>query len=484
MSIRTRIAGGYLAMLAVAFLLLALSFNFIVEKYIESQVDQQMSIVREKTDRSVLGHKNRLLGNDDFAAIMPQVDRIARRSTFLTQVEVLVLDEDYQLIYPRHILDPVKLPADAVDEDAEVDEYANRRNVYEILMETRHLPRPGRMLSISGQGRTYYLSKVVVPIGSDVIRELRLVMFMDMTDITRLARSLNLVLMIIILIAVIIAAGVTFWLSNRISKPIRELSDFAEAMGRNDFTPRLIDCRDRELVELSEVMNRSAVQLDTYDKEQKAFFQNVSHELRTPLMSIRGYAEGIEVGVFEDDKQGAKVIIQEADLLAKMVEELLYLSKMDNITDQSAIALIDVRETLSSCSEALRGVVLHEGKALSFDFSEVPVMVNGAEKPLERAFSNLIINALRYAKHEVTLGCKAIGDVAVISVLDDGDGIDEQDMPKIFDRFYKGKKGKHGIGLSIVKAVVAQHGGKVAAENTEHGALFKVELPISNDIQM
>ena len=484
-SIKTRIAAGFMALLAVAFLLLALSFNLVVNKYIQTQADQQLSIAKDNVSHNVLGRRLPLpLEIVDFESVMSRINNIARRATFLTQVKVLVMDEAGMLVHPspkaraKWEKDQAANAESGEGEIQEESEVGEKIALYEAMQRKKGIDISKRNMQRFADGhRTYFLCAVPIQIGGTEERLLHMVLYMDMTDVTHLARTLNLVLLVIIGIAVLIAACVTLLMSNRITRPIRALSNFAEAIGRSDFTPRRIECRDRELIELGEVMNRSAIQLDKYDKEQKTFFQNVSHELRTPLMSIKGYAEGISVGVFDDEKGAAGVIIQESDTLTKMVEELLYLSKIDNVTDQNEKAALDVRELLSSCAEGLRGVALHENTAIAYDFPDEPVLVFGAEKPLERAFSNLMSNGLRYASSKVMLRCCVEDGEAVVRIEDDGDGISAEDMPHLFDRFYKGRNGKHGIGLSIVKAVVAQHNGRVTAENADPGAIFTVWLP-------
>ncbi len=471
-SIRTRISGGFLALLAVAFLLLGLGFNFVVGKYIESQARTQIGIARDNVAREVfVPHTGEDGGRAfrEFPNFMRRVNGLARRAEFLTQVQALVIDEAGALVYPA--------PTDAAAGDALAQDSADdseKSAVYDALTEHELDLGQSAIRRLADGRRIYYMS--AMPIRAAEARAYTLVLYMDMTGVTGLHRTLNLVLFSIIAITALIAAVVTLLISNRITRPIRALSDFAEAIGRGEFAPREIACRDRELIELSDTMNHTAERLDKYDREQKTFFQNVSHELRTPLMSIRGYAEGIQVGVFDDDGGAAGVIIQASDQLTKLVEELLYLSKMDNITAQDEMLPLDLREVLSSCGEALRGVAIHEGKRIVYEFSEEPVVCVGAEKALERAFSNLITNALRYARETVTLRCRAECGQCVVRVEDDGPGIDEAELEKVFDRFYRGKGGKHGIGLSIVKAVVSAHGGEVRCENMERGVAFEVRV--------
>jgi len=277
-------------------------------------------------------------------------------------------------------------------------------------------------------------------------------------DLMNFARGVNMFLVIIMVVAVIITFLVTVLITRRMTRPLADLTAFSARIGRGDFTPCTEDFHDRELATLAESMNHAAAQLDSYDKDQKTFFQNASHELRTPLMSIKCYAEGIAYDVM-DAKPASATILTETDRLSEMVEDLLTVSRIDNITQDQRFAACDLRELLSAAVDEQRAVAERDHLELIFDFDEFPVVIWANDKTLQRAFSNLISNALRYATSTVTMGCRQEGSQARVTVTDDGSGIAAADLPHIFERFYHGEGGKHGIGLAIVKSVVEQHGG-------------------------
>lgn len=117
---------------------------------------------------------------------------------------------------------------------------------------------------------------------------------------------------------------------------------------------------------------------------------------------------------------------------------------------------------------------MERGLQYVFDFAPQAVHYHCVEKHLSRAFSNLISNAIRYAKKIITLTCQQNGKEITVIVRDDGPGIPTKDLPFIFDRFYSGKGGKHGIGLAIVKTVIEQHHGTIKAQSDSSGSTFKV----------
>jgi len=273
-----------------------------------------------------------------------------------------------------------------------------------------------------------------------------------------------------------VAVIVTYFLSNSITRPIEKLGKFALGVGSGNFKPNDYEFKDIELDELNTALNRSVKQLGDYDSEQKTFFQNASHELRTPLMSIKCYAEGISFGIM-DSKQAAETILAETDKLAELVEDLLYISKIDSIATlytKTRVALVGL---MRDCANRQQAMADKMQIGFVFDFGDTQIHYECAAELMSRAIDNLISNAIRYAATKITLSCYRKGGGIEICVSDDGNGIDADIMPHVFERFYKGSGGNTGIGLSIVKSIVEQHVGYVKAENADDGgAVFIINL--------
>ena len=211
-------------------------------------------------------------------------------------------------------------------------------------------------------------------------------------------------------------------------------------------------------------------------ERQQTFFQNASHELKTPLMAIQGYAEGIQAGVM-DTGSAAEVILAESDRMTELVDELLDISKIDMGRQPLALSEMDVRELLYDSIRAVEPAAAG-GIAIVPDFPEEPVVVSCDDTRLRRAVTNILTNGLRYARSELRLTCRADKRHVTIRIQDDGDGIAEEDLPHIFDRFYMGRSGKSGIGLALTKEIVHLHRGTIRAYNGETGAVFEVTLPM------
>ena len=212
-------------------------------------------------------------------------------------------------------------------------------------------------------------------------------------------------------------------------------------------------------------------------ERQQNFFQNASHELKTPLMAIQGYAEGIQAGVM-DTASAAEVILEESDRMTELVEELLDISKIDMGRQQLALSEMDVRELLYDSIRAVEPAAAASGIAIVPDFPDEPVMVSCDDTRLRRAVTNILSNGLRYARSELCLTCRTDKHRVTIRIQDDGDGIAEEDLPHIFDRFYMGRSGKSGIGLALTKEIVHLHRGTIRAYNGDSGAVFEITLPM------
>ena len=212
-------------------------------------------------------------------------------------------------------------------------------------------------------------------------------------------------------------------------------------------------------------------------ERQQTFFQNASHELKTPLMAIQGYAEGIQAGVM-DTGSAAEVILEESDRMTELVEELLDISKIDMGRQQLALSEMDVRELLYDGIRAVEPAAAG-GIAIVPDFPEEPVMVSCDDTRLRRAVTNILSNGVRYARSQLRLTCRADKRHVTIRIQDDGDGIAEEDLPHIFDRFYMGKSGKSGIGLALTREIIHLHKGTIRARNGDTGAVFEISIPVS-----
>lgn len=203
--------------------------------------------------------------------------------------------------------------------------------------------------------------------------------------------------------------------------------------------------------------------LEQNDKAQKTFFENTSHELKTPLMAICGYAEEIEMGVITDYSQAGRMIVSQTERMSKLIEDILYLSKMESGTEPLKCEPIEMASLVQDILMPLEGIVNRRNLSVSLELDEG--YVNGDQEKLEHAVANLITNSVKYACSQIEISWKN----QVLSIWNDGGELSTEDFSHMFERFYTGQNGNSGIGLALSKEIVEMHGWKLSAKNDRHG---------------
>ena len=216
--------------------------------------------------------------------------------------------------------------------------------------------------------------------------------------------------------------------------------------------------------------------LEKSDEKLRRFFSNASHELKTPLMSIQGYAEGIYTGVLTDTKIASKVIIEQSERMECLVEEILLISKIESghlKLNKKDINLCELLDSIITCNNALT-----DKKNITIDicFNDENCFIYGDEKQLYKAFSAIYSNAIKFTNDKITVSIDNHNNNSTIIISDNGDGISDNDIEHIFERFYYGKNGSTGIGLSISKEIIELHNGSISAKNS-NGAVFTITIP-------
>lgn len=280
---------------------------------------------------------------------------------------------------------------------------------------------------------------------------------------------------------VLLALAAAWVVAGSIAKPLQALCCHTRSIGKGRFTRMERPCSIREIEELRRDFNRMAGELEQLNRQQTAFFQNASHELRTPLMSICGYAQGIQCGVFPDHQEAAGIILEEAMRMKELVDGILTMSKLDGGRVELDCREMDLAGFIRDELTSLKGMEVAEQIQFQMQEGLEPVMALADRELLERAFRNVISNCARYAAGLVEVKAEVRDGWAAVTIGDDGSGFPEQDLPHVFERFYKGQGGNFGIGLSIARTAMEYHGGRVEAYNRTapgHGAVFVLWLPL------
>jgi signal transduction histidine kinase len=284
----------------------------------------------------------------------------------------------------------------------------------------------------------------------------------------------------LIIIAVLIGILFASYLTSKVIEPLQDLEQKLKEISIYDFSGRLKVEDDDELGDLAKAFNNMSQQLERYQEAQARFIQNASHELKSPLMNIQGYAEGLQAGLFNESEVGEalNIIVSESQRLKSVVEELLFISKIDDENVSIEKKKVDVSDVMN---EALRTVytrIQHKGLDLQVVIEE-DLTIKGDYSSLMRAFSNVLDNAVRYAEERILIqGITGDNKQVIIRIVDDGPGFTEKEMPKVFERFFKGEKGSTGLGMAIVKDIVNLHSGEINIYNHQNGgAVVEIIFP-------
>ena len=281
----------------------------------------------------------------------------------------------------------------------------------------------------------------------------------------------------------------SWFIARRFASPVSALSEKARHLGQKDYTPGFKKGFCTELDELSTTLDETNAKLIRSRDFQMELLSNVSHDLRTPVTMIKGYAEMVRDISWEDEEQCQKdlaVVIKEADRLTALVNEIMEYSELQTDTVQVELVPVDLSRLVRKVADSFDTLYKPEGILLERQISE-DMTVEGSSSRLERALFNLMDNAFRHTGSDkrIRVSLTAEAGMARLSVTDFGQGIDESDLPHIWDRYYTSRqrkgKGVSGLGLAIVKQVTQMHHGTCTVTTQQgKGSTFTVILPLMN----
>lgn len=285
------------------------------------------------------------------------------------------------------------------------------------------------------------------------------------------------------IILVFTALSVGLWIYRSIAVPLVKLKkatqnikegnlDFVlEVEGKDEFSQL---CQDFE--EMRKRLKESTEEKILMDKENKELISNISHDLKTPITAVKGYVEGIMDGVADTPEKMdryVRTIYNKTNEMDHLINELTFYSKIDTNRIPYTFSKLNVEDYFSDCAEELGLEMETRGIELVYaNYVEKDVQVIADGEQIRRVIHNIVSNAIKYMekpKGIIQLRVKDVGDFIQVEIEDNGKGIAAKDLPYIFDRFYRtdvsrnSSKGGSGIGLSIVKKIMEDHGGKVWA---------------------
>jgi signal transduction histidine kinase len=298
----------------------------------------------------------------------------------------------------------------------------------------------------------------------------------------------NLLIVLFMLVASVFIGSI--YVYRKINPPLEEIRRGAERFSQGRFGLKLPDYHIREISDLASALNQMAAQLDSLENLRREFVANVSHELKTPVTTIKGFIETLLEGAKDDPddlQRFLEIISRQSDRLASIIDDLLTLSRLESapiseIMDTGVHQLCDI---LESCRDICLARAQQKDITIRMNCA-TDIVVHADRSLLTQAIVNLVDNAIKYSPEETTVSvaCTEQEGYIEISVTDEGPGIAQQHLSRLFERFYRADKarsrklGGTGLGLAIVKHIVNVHGGMVGVSSKPGtGSTFTIRLP-------
>lgn len=307
------------------------------------------------------------------------------------------------------------------------------------------------------------------------ISGLELILLTPLKDLQVVRQNFIQSLFIVFLIGAIVAIVISSFLTNKLVTPLSRLKVQLKKIEMRQFDDIERIKATGEIKEVEQSVNEMAKELQRYMRTQQTFFQNASHELKTPLMTIQGYAEGIRDRVFneEDEEKGLDIMVSEVKRLKKIINEMILLAKLDSEPDVYRPKEVKLSTICELVLARILPIANEHQIEIRSNLEEDIILKLDEEKCLQ-ALLNITMNGIRHAQSVVQLTTHKVNQHIILTIEDDGEGIEEDLIPHIFHRFVKGKSGETGLGLAIARAIVEQSGGKIEVNQSEElgGAKF------------
>lgn len=327
---------------------------------------------------------------------------------------------------------------------------------------------------------------VGLPVIRDSSLEAAVIMTVPLASMKETVETLKEQFVIISLILISVSAILSYVFSKYFTKPILEINNAAKTMAEGNLSIKVAVGTKDELGVLAGTINHLSAQLQKIEQLRKELIANVSHEFKTPLSLIKGYAETMrDLSNLPEEKRKKQlnIIIEESDKLNNIINDLLDLSQIQSEYARLEMTDFNIGATIDAVISRLLYHAENKNILIEADYNGT-ILVNADERRIEQVIYNLVNNAINHSQSDSRVMIKTVDyeDTVVIEVSDQGDGISQQDIPYIWDRFYKGKdtsvkqKGS-GLGLSIVKSILDAHKANFGVESEiGKGSKFWLEL--------
>jgi signal transduction histidine kinase len=507
-SIRSRLSLSFAAISLAAAIVLGVVLLAILQRYYLNQEIAYLSGNAQSIARVV---STMLSGDLPHDEVQSQIENLA----FFSQTRVQVYDPNEQLLYDSGSPQDISVNLDTFEQMASAPKDGTLHRFLVISVG----PQRDDMTALSASasnGLFLFSSSQTVPAGSspfsfglnsegtinsarsklmiaDLIRdpatgeELGSVRLSEGPDYgSAILRSVAWGWTLASAIALLLAAGMGWYISRRISAPVLALTDVTGRMAHGDLSSRADVKSQDELGQLGRSFNEMANQVETTVTTLRAFVSDAAHELRTPLTVLR---TNLDLMADEKDEFSRAAFVADARAMVQRLEKLntnlLDLSRLEAYSHANTDTIIDLKELLASRSEVYASQAEQCGLTFEQDLPSEPVLVRGDGNEIMRAVDNLVDNACKFTPQDglIRVALSQQDGKAILSISDTGIGIPEDELPQLFQRFHRGRNTTaypgSGLGLAIVKAIVTAHEGQVDVQSLGEGrgSRFVITFP-------
>lgn len=491
LSLRVKMLGGYVLVLMIIMILVAYFLPSILSNYLLSEKKNDLEKTREIIAQVL--EENDFRNNSKAEGVLEAVANSQEINIWICTP----VDENAVRLYAygstTNSVKNLDFNSFTVSEKALVKQVVDGKDLgYKIST----FPTAFRGQTISVGYQQVYLESASLQFGGQMAevsmpRNGAVFLHIAMDDIAMTTQWIFRMVFVTLILVSVVATLMSFLMSNNIILPVKQMRAAADAITKGDFSQEIHITSHDEIGQLAQSFNEMAKELQEVDTLQSDFLANISHDFRSPLTSIKGYVEAMIDGTIPEElfPKYLSIVLDEANRLTKMTNNVLDLSKMENGQIELHPVNFDINEMIVKLALSLEQRIEEKKINIDFQFIQEKLFVNADLDLIQRVIYNLLDNALKFTEEgeSITVETSVVGRKAYIVVADTGSGISEEALPYVFDRFHKGddkSRGKNkqgtGLGLAIVKQIILNHHEEITVRSKlGEGTKFAFTLPLT-----